>query len=212
MESKNATLDELAKLHGTDKSSRTHRYTKLYEKYLGGWRDKALNIFEIGMGHGASINMWLDYFRNAHVCCLDIDYVRDKMIRWVREEFRNRFVGVEGDQGDTEVLQKIVKEQGKFHIIIDDGSHIYRDQQISLGFLFPYVNKGCYYIIEDLHVKVQRSRKKKNVQTYVLLRRLAKHGKIDVGTKLQDHEREYIEKHTRSCYVWKKKIGFIYKG
>jgi len=212
MEPNNVTIDELAKFYGTDKSSSTHRYTKYYQKYIGDWVNKNLNILEIGMGHGQSINMWLDYFRNATVCCLDIEYVKDKQWRFIQKEFKDRFVGVEGDQSDSTVLQKIVTEQGKFHIIIDDGSHIYRDQQISLGFLFPFVQTGGFYIIEDLHVKVDRSNRKKNAQTHTLLRRLVKHGKIDVKTKLKDHERKFIEEHTKSCYVWNKKIGFIEKS
>jgi hypothetical protein len=36
-------------------------------------------------------------------------------------------------------------------IIIEDGGHTMQQQQVSLGFLFPYVKANGLYIIEDLH-------------------------------------------------------------
>ena len=36
-------------------------------------------------------------------------------------------------------------------LIIDDGSHVINHQQITLGFLFPMVRPGGWYVIEDLH-------------------------------------------------------------
>ena len=39
-----------------------------------------------------------------------------------------------------------------FDIIIDDASHRSKDQITSFKYLFPYVNSGGLYVIEDLHV------------------------------------------------------------
>jgi len=38
-----------------------------------------------------------------------------------------------------------------FDIIIDDGGHTMKQQQISLKYLFNAVKPGGYYVLEDLH-------------------------------------------------------------
>lgn len=42
-----------------------------------------------------------------------------------------------------------------FDIIIDDGSHMQQDQQISFATLFPVVKSGGYYVIEDVANQVR---------------------------------------------------------
>lgn len=49
------TLDELALQHGTDKSSAIHYYAVKYEKYLQFTRLARINILEIGVLNGASL-------------------------------------------------------------------------------------------------------------------------------------------------------------
>lgn len=51
-------LDELAISFGTDKSSRTHHFTKHYEVYFEPLRNFPLKILEIGVQSGASLRMW----------------------------------------------------------------------------------------------------------------------------------------------------------
>jgi hypothetical protein len=40
---------------------------------------------------------------------------------------------------------------GGFHIIIDDGSHRGEDHITSFEALWPFVTRGGWYVIEDLH-------------------------------------------------------------
>ena len=50
------------------------------------------------------------------------------------------------------ILDNFLLEYGNdFDIIIDDGGHTMKQQQISLGILFFAVKSGGYYVIEDLH-------------------------------------------------------------
>ena len=44
----------------------------------------------------------------------------------------------------------------RLDIVIDDGSHKYRDQQLNLAQLLPLVRPGGYYVIEDVHTSLQR--------------------------------------------------------
>src|SRR5207244_2169141 len=56
------------------------------------------------------------------------------------------------DQASREDLSRFAQEseEPRFRIILDDGSHASSHQQISLGALFPSVEPGGMYLIEDL--------------------------------------------------------------
>lgn len=120
-------------------------YIDLYEKYFSELRDKKLNLLEIGIDRGGSLKMWLDYFYNANIFGIDIE---DKShFGWPKN---NRCETTIGNQGDKEFWANYTKEKN-FDIIIDDGSHQPHHQEISLECLWPVLNAGGIYVIEDLH-------------------------------------------------------------
>ena len=52
------TLDDLGKLHGTDKASDRHNYlVRVYDPLLSPLRDDPLTMLEIGVFHGGSVRM-----------------------------------------------------------------------------------------------------------------------------------------------------------
>ena len=68
-----------------------------------------------------------------------------------------------GDQANFQVLDSwIQKSGGNFDIIIDDGGH--HNCQISNSFdrLWPQLNPGGYYFIEDMHVLWNENKKSKS--------------------------------------------------
>lgn len=52
-----------------------------------------------------------------------------------------------GDQTDMALLESL----GAFDVVVDDGSHVPADQMLSFLTLFPRMNSGGWYFIEDLH-------------------------------------------------------------
>src|SRR6266436_5520710 len=94
------TLDELGHKHGTDKSSGGHAYLDWYETFFQPIRYKSFTFVEIGVGSGASIRMWRDYFPNALIVGMDID---DKT-EFVEERIRISH----GDQGDPIALDEML--------------------------------------------------------------------------------------------------------
>jgi hypothetical protein len=56
-----------------------------------------------------------------------------------------------GSQDDPKFLQNVVAEMGGVDIVLDDGSHIGRHQRAAFDVLFPLLNEGGLYIIEDMH-------------------------------------------------------------
>lgn len=62
-----------------------------------------------------------------------------------------------GSQADAIFLQAVVKEMGGIDIVLDDGSHQMAHITDSLRVLFPQLNHGGIYLIEDLHTAYWRS-------------------------------------------------------
>lgn len=137
------TLDQILIKHRADKSSQGHGYNEVYEAAFNPLRDKPITLLEIGVFQGASIATWLEYFPNAMIVGLDCE---------PQVPSYGRYYFVQGRQENPELLNrlKLVYPNG-FDIVIDDGGHVPVDQATSFRALWPYVVKGGYYFIEDIH-------------------------------------------------------------
>ena len=133
------SLIEIGKKYPSSKN--ISGFIELYEKYFFQFKDKKLNILEIGIDNGDSLRIWSEYFTEANICGIDITKV-DFAIK--NTEIFN------GDQSDINFLKKIVSKYKKFDIIIDDGSHQSKHIIKSFKFLFTYLNENGLYVIEDL--------------------------------------------------------------
>jgi hypothetical protein len=131
-------LTEIGLQTGADKAV-DHLFTEVYDDIFSQY--KSPRILEIGVHYGASIDMYLQYFENPYVVGMDIEQKIALDPRW-------RFVL--GDQTNPTDLDKCVESE-PFDIILDDGGHTMRQQQITFGHLFKHVKSGGYYILEDLH-------------------------------------------------------------
>lgn len=135
-----STLNELAIKYGTDKSSLCHDYCDEYDIFLNKYRDKKVNILELGVFCGNSIKMWLEYFYKGDVYGVDI---------------QNREVGITDDRykficGDTTDENLHTKlDDIDFDIVIDDASHMYKHQIYAFERIFPKLKSGALYIVED---------------------------------------------------------------
>ena len=64
----------------------------------------------------------------------------------------NRVQIFHGDQSNPTFLEHVMNSiDTDLDVIIDDGSHVYYHQQVSLITLFKKVKSGGLYIIEDFH-------------------------------------------------------------
>lgn len=137
-------LDQLGWLY-TDKSSWGHNYTEIYSYYFHAIKDKPLKFLEIGIFEGGSVQLWEQYFKNAELHFIDVTL---DGVRYSSTRSHYHIV----DQANVEQLQNFVNTTGgKFDIILDDGGHTMEQQITSFTTLFPHLNRGGLYIIEDLH-------------------------------------------------------------
>lgn len=138
------TLDNIAKLYGTDKSSDIHNYCEKYEKYFKFNRYNPIKILEIGVYRGDSLLMWKHYYPKSTIIGIDIDY------NCVKYQNEDKDIWIEiGSQNNHLFLNSIIKKWGKFDLIIDDGSHINSDVIFTFKNLIDSLNKSGIYVIED---------------------------------------------------------------
>jgi len=134
-------LNELAIKYNTDKSSSWHNFCDEYEFFLNGYRDKSINLLEIGVAHGGSSRMWLDYFSHPNTTVYGVDI---NNINVGITDSRYKFVC--GDQTDVNVYSGI----SDLDIVIDDGSHMCTHQRLTFEMLFSKLKSNGIYIVEDV--------------------------------------------------------------
>lgn len=138
-----STLDRLAKLYGTDKSSDNHNYCVKYEKYLPFNRYDKINILEIGILDGKSLLTWKDYFYRSNILGVDINPDC--------KQYEEERITVEiGSQADGNFLSRVWQQYGPFDMILDDGSHMNSHMIYSFEHLWGSVKSGGVYVIEDI--------------------------------------------------------------
>jgi len=127
-----------------------HGYSKFYEKVFLEFKDKKINVLEIGSFYGNASAAMFFYFRNANIFGADIN---PDMFNYNSKRMTSFFV----NSSSTSSIQKnIIDKKIKYKIIIEDASHMLKDQIISLFYLFPILESGGYFIVEELDFPEKR--------------------------------------------------------
>ena len=132
-------LTEIWEKYKSDKGT-VHSYIPYYEKVLQEYKNTENGVLEIGVSAGLSIKMWREYFSNAKLYGNDLrfhQYVLDwgLNVNWIK-----------GNQSVNDTF----KDLNNLDVVIDDGSHRLKDQIKSFNILWPKLNPGGIYIIEDI--------------------------------------------------------------
>lgn len=123
----------------TDKG-KEHSYLEIYSHLFFPFKDKKINLIEIGIYMGGSLRLFSDWFTQANIIGYD-----------VTENFLRVPLGR---------TKKIIKDCKQFvldefkdfppHIIIDDASHLIEDQLKMVEICYPQLQEGGMLIIEDI--------------------------------------------------------------
>jgi hypothetical protein len=141
-------LDVLGILDGVDKASLRGEvqcswdYLRHYAHALHEYRDQELNVLEIGVYAGASLNMWLRYFTKATIVGVDINPTCAALAR-------GRAIVKIGAQEDKAFMTEVARAHPPT-VVIDDGSHLAIHIIRSFEAVFPLLLPGGTYIVEDL--------------------------------------------------------------
>ncbi len=125
---------------GSGDKGTAHSYIENYYHYkFDQIRLNKLNILEIGVSTGLSLEMWSEYFPNSNIIGVELDNINYK-------PSNDRIKLIIGDGTDSKTFQNIKD----LDIVIDDGSHIFTDQIFTYAILYDRLKKGGIYIIEDV--------------------------------------------------------------
>lgn len=137
---------ELGLKHSTDKVTH-HKYHEVFPIYIEKFYNQKGGIIEIGIEPEwgrASLNMWLELFPNMHIYGIDIK---------IPNESSERYTLLQCDQSNEVQLDEFTNQiKHKIYFINDDGSHIPEHQLLTFNKLFPLLEVGGVYIIEDIEV------------------------------------------------------------
>ena len=193
-------LTEIANECGTDKGTwgQSHGFSEFYNDIFENFKERAinesrkLNILEVGVQYGKSLKMFEMFFEDtANIYGIDIDIsnttaqsenVKLYQFNAVDKEKINEFI---------EELKDI-----KFDIILEDASHIFKDQINTLLYLYKHVKEDGIYIIEDLHTSlIWDWGYTMNSTLYYLIF----NDKLDFMT---DEEHNELQEHIKTVTVW----------
>jgi len=153
LKDKFGSTGDLAQVFSSDRDSMVHKwhhYIPIYEKYFGKYRGQEVRFLEIGVYKGGSLGMWREYLGpNAVIFGIDID---QNCLKFTGVHAEVRI----GSQDDSSFLSSVVLEMGGIDVVLDDGSHDMHRTLASLKILFPKLNNGGTYMVEDLHTAYWR--------------------------------------------------------
>ena len=133
-------MEEIFSRYDTDKNT-IHSYAAAYERVFESKRYDAIRLLEIGVWAGASLRVWADYFEHTDSEIIGLD---------INSNFESDTPKIKMMVLDATDSGAVSRLEGQFDIIIDDGSHILRDQMRSFNILKDRVPVGGVYIIEDI--------------------------------------------------------------
>lgn len=126
-------------------TSKPDHYFDIYWRHFQRYQNRPINILELGVREGGSLQMFREIFPQAKIVGIDVQR-KCKLL-----EIDNDFKIYIGSVDDQKFLKNVCEKEGPFDIIVDDCSHQWKHQLIALQTLFPYLNNddGCY-LIEDI--------------------------------------------------------------
>ncbi len=120
-------------------------YFEIYDRHFSRYRGTAVNMLEIGVYQGGSLQMWKEYFGpKAQIWGVDVD---PKCKAFEEEQIRVLI----GDQENRDFLRSLVRTLPRLDILLDDGGHSMKQQIHTFEELFRHVDDNGVYLCEDMH-------------------------------------------------------------
>jgi hypothetical protein len=120
-------------------------YFDVYHRHLSKFVGQQVNVLEIGIYSGGSLEMWRQYF-GARCRMIGVDI--EPACKVYANEQTSIFIG---DQADRAFWALFKQDVPTLDVVIDDGGHQPEQQIISLEELLPHLRPGGVYICEDVH-------------------------------------------------------------
>lgn len=120
-------------------------YFEIYDRHFARFRGTNVNVVEMGVYQGGSLQMWKHYFGpRASIFGIDIN----PACKMLEEDQIKILIG---NQEDRTFLRSLAERIPRIDILIDDGGHQMQQQIATYEELFPYIDENGVYLCEDLH-------------------------------------------------------------
>ncbi len=120
-------------------------YFEIYHRHLAKFIGQKVDVLEIGIYSGGSLDLWRSYF-GEHCNILGID------IEPACKVYERPGVSVIiGDQGNRKFWREFKENSDGIDILIDDGGHTVEQQKVTLEEMLSHIRPGGVYICEDIH-------------------------------------------------------------
>ena len=120
-------------------------YFEIYHRHLARFVGQPVNVVEVGVLDGGSLEMWAAYFGpQCRVYGIDINPL-------CAQHQQDRISIFIGDQQDRRFWATFKQQAPEVEILIDDGGHRPEQQMVTLEAMLPHLRPGGVYICEDIH-------------------------------------------------------------
>lgn len=142
-------LGDLFNKYGCDKTKK-HMYDRIYGPALERYKDKEINILEVGVFNGHSTEAFHEYFPKANLYGLDI-FVRTKAADLPCYK-KDRTQYLKASSIEPSVTRQLIAKFGdiKFDVIIDDGLHTPNANKLTFRHLSSFLKEDGHFFIEDV--------------------------------------------------------------
>ena len=130
-------------------------YPEIYDKHFTKYRELPINILEIGILNGGSLQIWEKYFPRAKIFAIDID----EKCKQYESDRTKIFIG---DQADKSFLRNVKAQVPQIDIIIDDGGHRAEQQINTFEEMYYHLKTTGVYLIEDIELNYRQDKKPGN--------------------------------------------------
>lgn len=128
----------------TDKNSLHSYCDHFYEQEMVRYRNREIQLVEIGIDQGGSLMMWAEAMPKANILGVDLQLRGDCKRNCARYGGRIRF-----SLGNAYMLESLVHFP-QADIVIDDGPHTLDSQLFAVHHFLPKVKPGGILVIEDI--------------------------------------------------------------
>ena len=178
-----------------------HDYSDFYQKNLEFFKEKEIDILEIGTAKGDGLASLYYYFPNSNLIGLDNNPFR---MRYQSKRVRNIFA----DVSSRRILKNLTNHLNqKFDLIIEDSSHKLIDQILCFVENFKNLKSGGIYVVEDLNfpdIHEIYNPTKEGINLKNILSKIAS-GEEVVSKFIEKEEMSYIKENVQSIDIYKSK-------
>jgi hypothetical protein len=119
-------------------------YFDIYHRHLSRFVGCGVDVLEIGVYSGGSLEMWRHYFGSkSRIYGVD----REESCKCYENEYTKIVIG---DQGDSRFWDAFSEHVPAIDVLVDDGGHTVEQQIVTLEKMLPRLRPGGVYICEDI--------------------------------------------------------------